>query len=314
MNTALLFPGQGAQQVGMLAGLAEVSPAARAIFEKADAQLGMPLSRLCFEGPEDRLNATDVCQPAIFVCSAAMLAAMDEALGGSAPTPVMLAGLSLGEYTALYAADAIDFAPALDLVARRGRLMQDAAEACRGGMVSIIGLDEAKILELCEAAGEGAVLAPASFNSPGQIVLSGEIDACKRAAEMAGDFGARGVIPLKVAGAFHSPMMAPAAEALAGVMESVTFRKPRRPVVANVDGAVEEDPSRIKQRLIEQVTSPVRWHESIRYMLDNGVDSFYEIGPGKVLTGLLRRIERGVPCRCVNSADALAKLAGEAAE
>jgi len=314
MTAALLFPGQGAQQVGMLADLAEASPAARAVFQRADAQLGFALSRVCFEGPPDRLNATDISQPAIFVCSAATLAAMHEALGDDLPEPAMLAGLSLGEYTALYAADAIDFAPALDLVARRGRFMQEAAEAAPGGMVSILGLEEEQVAALCAAAGDGEVLVPSNFNAPGQIVISGERSACERAAAMAGEAGARGAIRLQVAGAFHSPMMAPAADKLAEAIEGVEFRPPRRPVIANVDAAPHADPDRIKRRLVEQVTSPVRWNESVRYMLDNGVDSFYEVGPGKVLTGLLRRIERRVPCRCVNSADAVARLAGEAAE
>ncbi|MHC4715407.1 MAG: ACP S-malonyltransferase [Planctomycetota bacterium] len=314
MTEAFLFPGQGAQQVGMLAGLAEASPAARAVFDAADEQLGFDLSRLCFEGPPDRLDATDVCQPAIFVCSAAMLAAMDEALGERAPAPAMLAGLSLGEYTALYAADAIDFAPALNLVARRGRFMQAAAEARAGGMVSVLGLDEPKVVELCEMAAEGQVLAPANFNSPGQIVISGDVEACERAQALAADCGARGAIRLKVAGAFHSSLMAPAAEELAEAIRTVEFRPPRRPVLANTDAAPHQEPEQIRRALVEQVTSPVRWCESVRYMLDNSIDSFYEIGPGRVLTGLLRRIEPGAPCRCVNSADALAKLAGEAVE
>ncbi|HET6428349.1 MAG TPA: ACP S-malonyltransferase [Phycisphaerae bacterium] len=313
MTAALLFPGQGAQQVGMLAEVAEASPAARAVFRLADEQLGFPLSRVCFEGPAERLNATDVCQPAIFVSSAATLAAMHEALGDGLPEAAMMAGLSLGEYTALYAADAIDFAPALELVAQRGRFMQEAAEAAPGGMVSILGLEEDQVAALCAAAGDGGVLVPANFNSPGQIVISGELAACERAEAMAGDFGARGAVRLQVAGAFHSPMMATAAAKLAEAIEPVEFRPPRRPVVANVDARPHEGADRIKRRLVEQVTSPVRWNESVRYMLDNGVDSFYEVGPGKVLTGLLWRIERGAACRCVNSADAVAKLVGEAA-
>jgi [acyl-carrier-protein] S-malonyltransferase len=174
MSTGFLFPGQGAQQVGMMADLAEASSAAREVFALADEVLGYPLSQVCFNGPADRLNATDVSQPATFVCSAAALAAMGEALGARAPQPVMMAGLSLGEYTGLYAADAIDFRPALELVARRGRFMREAAREHPGGMVSIMGLAEDKVRQLCDEAGEGRVLAPANFNCPGQIVISGD--------------------------------------------------------------------------------------------------------------------------------------------
>ena len=314
MAVAFLFPGQGAQQVGMMADLAEASPAAKRIFKRADEQLGFALSELCFAGPEARLDATDVSQPAIFTCSAATLAAMHEALGDEKlPPPAMLAGLSLGEYTALYAADAIDFAPALDLVARRGRAMQAAAEAAPGGMVSIIGLGEPKVLELCEAAAAGATLAPANFNCPGQIVLSGDLAACGRAAEMAKDFGASGAVPLKVAGAFHSPLMAPAAEGLGEALAAADFRPPRWPVIANVDAAAHGRPEAIREKLAAQLTRPVRWAQSMQFMLDSGVKTFYEIGPGRVLAGLMRRIDRQARVTGLNSANALAKLAGRLA-
>ena len=312
MGAGFLFPGQGAQQVGMMADLARVSPAAEALFAAADRQLGFELSRIIFEGPDRRLNATDVSQPAIFVCSAAALAAMEAVLGSAAPRPVMAAGLSLGEYTALYAAGALDFGAALDLVAKRGRYMQEAAEAAPGGMVSILGLDEPQVRALCDAAANGEVLAPANFNCPGQIVLSGSAGACDRAERMAKDFGARGAVRLKVAGAFHSPLMAPAAERLARVLEEVEFRPPRWPVIANVDARPHGSAETIKQKLLAQLTRPVRWAESVKYMLDNAVESFYEIGPAKVLTGLLRRIDRRARCTSINSADALAKLAGGA--
>ena len=227
-KVAFLFPGQGAQQVGMMADLAEASSAARAVFAQADAALGYSLSGLCFNGPAERLNATDVSQPAMFVCSAAALAAMKEALGDGVPVPAMMAGLSLGEYTALHAAGAIDFEPAVGLVAQRGRFMQEAAEARPGGMVSVIGLDERKIDELCRAAADGAVLAPANYNCPGQIVISGDRAACERAAAMAKDFGASGAIPLQVAGAFHTQFMAPAAEKLAEAISAVRICAPGR--------------------------------------------------------------------------------------
>jgi [acyl-carrier-protein] S-malonyltransferase len=313
MSVALLFPGQGAQQAGMMADLAEVSPAAKQVFERSDAHLGYSLSDLCFNGPVERLNATDVSQPAIFACSAAVLAAMQDTLGGKLPAATGMAGLSLGEYTALYAAGAMDFPAVLGLVAQRGRYMQEAAEARAGGMVSILGLDEDKVLGLCRAAAEGdpTLLVPANFNCPGQIVISGDADACRRAAEMASDFGASGAIPLKVAGAFHSPFMQPAADRLAEALEQVEIRQPQQPVMCNVTATPHQGPDSIRQQLVAQLTSPVRWAQSMQYMLDNGVEAFYEIGPGRVLAGLMRRIQRRATIRSINSADALAKLAGE---
>jgi [acyl-carrier-protein] S-malonyltransferase len=314
MSVAFLFPGQGAQQVGMMADLAEASRAARKLFARADDQLGFSLSELCFTGPADRLNATDMSQPAMFVASGAALAAMQEALGERAPQPAITAGLSLGEYTALYAAGAIDFAPALDLVAKRGQFMQAAAEAVPSGMVSIIGLDEDKVRQLCQAAADGQVLTPANLNCPGQIVISGEADACHRARQLAEKFGASRAIPLKVAGAFHSELMRPAAERLAEALEDVEIRPPRYPVVSNVDARPADGPDAIRQRLVAQVTSPVRWCESMQYLLACGADEFYEIGPGRVLGGLMRRIDSARRVRSINSADALAKLAGELAQ
>jgi len=313
VSVAFLFPGQGAQQVGMVADLAEASPAARRVFELADAQMGFSLSELCFAGPEARLDATDMSQPAIFACSAAALASMEETLGDSLPAPATMAGLSLGEYTALYAADAIDFQPALELVTRRGRFMQEAAEACPSGMVALIGVDESKAQKVCEAAAEGDVLVPANFNCPGQVVLSGAAAACQRAAGLAKDFGAAAAVPLKVAGAFHSPFMAPAAEKLAGALAQVAFRRPKWPVIANVDAAAHGEGEAVRKKLIDQMTSPTRWAKSMQFMLDNGVDTFYEIGPGRVLTGMMRRIDRKAKVLSVNSADALAKLAGQLA-
>ncbi len=295
----------------MMADLAEVSSAARGVFADADEQLGYALSEICFHGPAERLDATNIAQPAMFVCSVAAAAAMKEALGDNAPVATTTAGLSLGEYTALYAAGALDFESALDLVSKRGQFMQDAAEACPSGMVSIIGLDEQKVVELCAASAEGAVLAPANFNCPGQIVISGDIEACKRATELAKEFGATGAVPLKVAGAFHSGFMAPAAEKLAAVIADVEMRSPDVPVISNVDAEPHGTIESIKDKLIRQVTSPVRWEQSVRRMLDDGIEQFYEIGPGRVLAGLMRRIDRKVVVKSINSADALVKLTGE---
>ncbi len=297
----------------MMSDLTEASPAAKSVFAAADAQLGYALSEICFNGPAERLDATDISQPAIFVCSVATMAAMTEALGDQAPVATTAAGLSLGEYTALHAAGAIDFASALDLVTKRGRFMQEAARAYPTGMVSIIGLDEQKVVELCEAAAEGAVLTPANFNCPGQVVISGDAEACGRATEMAKQFGASGAVPLKVAGAFHSKFMSAAAEKLAEALSDVNIRTPAIPVIANVDAEAHGDGKSIKEKLVRQMTSPVRWEQSMRRMLDDGIERFYEIGPGRVLAGLMRRIERRTRVRNINSADTLAKLAGEPA-
>jgi [acyl-carrier-protein] S-malonyltransferase len=297
----------------MMADLAAVSPAAKAVLDQADAVLGMPLRELCFTGPQERLNATDISQPAIFACSAAALAAMHETLGAKTPTPAMMAGLSLGEYSALFAAGAIDFEPALKLVALRGKLMQESAQAHPSGMVSVMGLDEAKVLELCQEAAQGAVLTPANFNAPGQIVISGDLAACGRAVEIAPKFGASGAVALKVAGAFHSAFMQPAADKLGQAIAAVEFRVPKWLVVSNVDAAPHGQPESIKAKLIRQVTQPVRWEQSVRHMIAAGVTEFIEIGPGRVLTGLMRRIDRNAKARSIGSADALAKFAGELA-
>lgn len=312
MKTAFLFPGQGAQKVGMALDLYEAFPAARSVFDQAEEVSGLALKRLCFKGPEEELNRTDVAQPAIFAVSAAILAVMRDVLGParqSALAPAYTAGLSLGEYTAFYAVGGMDLVTAVKLVTRRGQAMQAAAEARPSGMVGIIGLDETAASELCRAAGEGQMLTCANFNCPGQIVLSGAIEACERAAERAADFGASGAVPLKVAGAFHSEFMAPAADWLAEAMADVAFAAPEVPVVCNVDGAPTADPDPIRQKLLSQLVSPVRWQQSMEFLLDEGVEKFYEIGPGRVLAGLMRRIRRRVDFTSVNSKEAVEKLA-----
>ncbi len=319
MSVAYLYPGQGAQAVGMGSDLYEAMPAAKRIFDQAEDVTQLPLKKLCFEGPEDQLARTDIAQPAIFTVSAAVLAVMGAPARGpgglltgeqsAALQPSFAAGLSLGEYTALYAAEAMDFATGVKLVAKRGEFMQAAATAVPSSMVSIIGIDEAKATELCHAAADGEILTCSNFNCPGQIVLSGQTGACERAAELARKFGATNAVPLNVAGAFHSEIMAPAAEAFAAVLAEVDFQDPKITVIANVDGAAYSGKDQIKDKLLAQLVCPVRWQQSMEHMLGAGADEFYEIGPGRVLRGLARRIDRKTRVTCVNSAEAVEKLA-----
>jgi [acyl-carrier-protein] S-malonyltransferase len=314
MSIAFLYPGQGAQHVGMGRDLYESSGAARRVFELAEEAAELPIRRLCFEGPEDQLSRTDVGQPAIFAVSAAAMAAMDELLGDDGMAeiaPSQVAGLSLGEYTALYAADAIDLQPAVRLVTRRGQLMQQAATATPSGMLCVMGLDEGGAEKLVAAAAGSEPLTCANFNCPGQIVLSGSLDACNRAEQLAREFGASGAAPLKVAGAFHSELMAPAADRLAEALDEVTFRAPRVPVVSNVDGLPYTEAAEIPRKLLAQLTAPVRWQQSMEWMLAAGVRTLYEIGPGRVLAGLMRRIDRSMKVTCLNGVEAIRKL-GEA--
>jgi len=287
-------------------------PPADQMFAQAEAVSGLALRTLCLEGPEEDLARTDVAQPAIFTVSAIALAAL-QASGDSAPKPDALAGLSLGEYTALYAAGAMDFETGVKLVAQRGQLMQSAATATPSGMVSVMGLDEAKAQELCVAAADGQVLTCANFNCPGQIVLSGERAACERVAEQAEQFGASGAVPLKVAGAFHSQIMAPAAEAFAEVLAGVDFAEPTVPVISNVDATPYAGAHEIADRLLRQLTQPVRWQQSMEYLLAQGLGNPYEIGPGRVLAGLMRRIDRKTRVANLNSYQAIEALAQEAA-
>lgn len=305
-KTAILFPGQGAQVVGMGRDVAEVSDAARQVYSDADRILGFQLSELCFEGPAERLNATDMSQPAIFVTSVAIWRALEtKDLLGSAPS--VMAGLSLGEYTALHLAGWIGFEDALQLVAERGRLMQAAAESAAGGMVSIMGLEETDALRLCEEAAQGEVLVPANFNCPGQIVISGHKTACERALSLASKYEARAV-PLVVAGAFHSPLMAPAVEGLKAALSRTDIKAGQIGVVSNVSADYHAGSDSIRDLLRDQVAKPVRWQASMERLIAEGYDRFVEVGPGRVLTGLMKKISRATTALNYSNAASLEKV------
>lgn len=303
-KTATIFPGQGSQAVGMGKDVADASTAAADVFKRADACLGIELSRMCFEGPDTDLMRTDVQQPAIFTVSVAIWEALKERGIDVSSLMSATAGLSLGEYTALYAAGSLSFEDGLKLVRRRGELMQEAATATPSGMVSIIGGEEANVVALCEEASQGDVLVPANFNCPGQIVISGATAACDRAVELANKHGVR-AIALKVAGAFHSPLMAPAADALSNVLAETEFGKTTCPVIANVDAEPHGDAASIRERLTRQMTGAVRWTASIQRLISEGFDCFIEVGPGRVLTGLMRKIDRKMRTVNVSTADGL---------
>jgi [acyl-carrier-protein] S-malonyltransferase len=279
--------------------LVEMLPAARRLYDRAAEVLEYDLAKLCFEGPADQLDSTVISQPALFVTSLAAL----EALRAESPEVVQAAeaaaGLSLGEYTAIVYAGVMEFEDGLMLVQKRGAAMQEAADATAGGMVSILGLELAQVQALCDQARQGEILEIANLLCPGNIVVSGTNAACERAAEMARPFGAIKAIPLAVAGAFHTSIMRPADERLAESLAEVPMRRPRIPVVSNVDAQPHDDPEEIRRLLIQQVLQPVRWEESMRYLLKEGFDQFYEVGPGRVLLGLLRRIERKAACQSV---------------
>lgn len=299
---ALLFPGQGAQHVGMGARLVQQYPRAKELFDQAGEILGYDLAKLCFEGPAEELDSTIYSQPALFVCSLAAL----EKLRAESPDVVlaceMAAGLSLGEYTALTFAGALSFEEGLKVVQRRGQAMQAAADATPSGMVSILLLDREQVQKICDEASAHGQIQIANYLCPGNIVISGENAACVRAAEIAETAGGRAV-PLAVAGAFHTPIMKPADEQLAEVLGETTIKSPEIPVVSNVDAEVHSDPEEIRNILIQQVLQPVRWEDSIRRMLADGCTDFYEVGPSKVLKGLMKRIARKTPITTVNDSE-----------
>jgi [acyl-carrier-protein] S-malonyltransferase len=297
---AFLFPGQGAQSVGMGRELDGELSKVRVLFDRAAEILGFDLRELCFEGPAEALEATDVSQPAIFVASLAALESLKKTNPEVVTACAGAAGLSLGEYTALAFAGAIDFETALRVVQRRGQAMQSASLATPSGMASVVGLDESKIDELCQKVAPHGQLWKANLLGPGNIVVSGDKLALAAVEAAAIELGAGRVIPLAVAGAFHTPLMKPADTQLAEVLAAATIEPPRIPVYSNINAYPHTDePASIRRTLAAQVTQPVRWEDSMRRMLADGFDTFYEVGPGRVLTGLLKRIDRKTPCTSV---------------
>jgi [acyl-carrier-protein] S-malonyltransferase len=294
MSLALLFPGQGSQSVGMGKSLCELSPAARLVFDEADDVLGFSLTQLCFEGPEEELKLTANTQPAILTHSVAafedLRARFPERLEGAA----FAAGHSLGEYSALVAAGVLRFSDAVLLVRERGIFMQEAVPAGAGAMAAIVGLAADGVEAACRESAEGAVVAPANYNSPEQTVIAGEAAAVARASQACLARGAKRAIPLPVSAPFHCALMSPARERLRPRLEKTVFEDGRLPVVTNVDARPETGAAALRDALVRQVDSPVRWVESVQRLFREGVDRGLEIGPGNVLAGLVRRIEKGI--------------------
>jgi [acyl-carrier-protein] S-malonyltransferase len=304
-KAAHVFPGQGSQWAGMGRDLYDRFDSARAVFEQADEVLGFSLSRLCFEGPEDELRQTINAQPALVATSFACLKATEEVSGGKGlPAPAFVAGHSLGEYTALAAAKVLDFADTVYLARERGRLMYEAGLKQPGGMAAIIGLEEAALAEVCRETDTRI----ANINCPGQLVISGAVESINKAIDLAKARGASRAIPLQVSGAFHSPLMQPAVDGMSEILPALDFQDPAIPIIANTTAQPLTSGEEVRTELMQQLNSSVQWQRSIEYMIDNGVTRFFEIGPGKVLTGLIRRINRDVETLNIGDVEAINSL------
>lgn len=304
---AFIFPGQGSQYPGMGKDLADNFPVARHLFEEADDALGSKLSTLCFDGPEEQLKLTANTQPAILTAS---IAALRVLLAETGVVADYLAGHSLGEYSALVAAGSISFADAVRTVRARGTFMQEAVPVGVGAMAAILGVEPDMLAEICAEASQGEVVSPANFNSPGQIVIAGHTGAVNRAIEIAKARGFRKAMLLPVSAPFHSSLMVPAGERLAGVLEPIIVNDLCAPVVTNVEAKPNNDKSRVKELLVRQVSAPVLWDAAVREMVALGVTEFVEIGPGKVLSGLVKRIDKGVVAKNVEDAAGMKTIGG----